>query len=197
VILQEIFGVTPEMQTLAERFSEHGYQVVVPALYDRIRPNYVLAYDDAEVARAAKNQLRYDEIAYDIRAAISFADAGYGVALLGHCWGGGLAYWFAQSNAVKAVVSYYGTNLAQYCSSPPPEAPCQFHLGIDDPMIDANARSVIRESCRPSDEYFEYEGAGHAFANAARASYREDSAALAESRSLAFLEHVSAKSHFF
>ena len=190
VLLQEIFGVTPELRALADRFHEYGYGAVVPALYDRIQPDCVIDYDDADLARATKNQLRYDEIECDIRAAIKLADNGRGVALLGYCWGGGLAYWIAQKCRVEAVISYYGKSLAQYCKSPPPSALCQFHLGVDDPMIDSDARQVIRRSCRSIDEYFEYAGAGHAFANVERSSYRQAQAELAEKRCLSFLNQV-------
>ena len=187
VILQEIFGVTPALTSLADEFAGHGFRVVVPALYDRIEPGYILDYADTDTARATKNQLRFDEIDADISAAMAFAASDKPVALLGYCWGGGLAYWMAQRHAVGAVVSYYGTGVANYCRSRVPEADCQFHLGVDDPMIDAEAREVIRASCKSADEYFEYEGAGHAFANAARPSYRDAQAQLAEQRTLAFL----------
>lgn len=187
VLLQEIFGVTPELRALADSLQETGYAALVPALYDRIQPDCVIDYSDPDLARATKNQLRYDEIECDLRAAIQLADTGRGVALLGYCWGGGLAYWIAQKCQVAAVISFYGTNLAQYCKSPPPDAPCQFHLGVDDPMIDGRAREVIRRSCRSIDQYFEYEGAGHAFANVARPSYRQAQAQLAEQRCLSFL----------
>ena len=187
VLLQEIFGVTPALRELADAFQAQGYNVVVPALYDRIQPNCVIDYDDTDRARAMKNQLQNPVLEADIRAAIAHADSGQGVALVGYCWGGGLAYWAAQNCRVQAVVSYYGTNVAKYCEDAPPSAPCQFHLGVDDPMIDADAREVISNSCRPIDQYFEYEGAGHAFANASRTSYRQEQAYLAEQRTLSFL----------
>jgi len=193
VILQEIFGVTEELKDTARRYAGYGFRVAVPAIYDRIETDYVVPYDDADRARAAKNKLRYDEIDADIRAAMDLADTGNGLALLGYCWGGGLAYWMAQHHLVDAVVSYYGTNIARYCkSSATPAARCQFHFGLDDPMIDASARALVRNSCRLTDEFFEYEGAGHAFANAARPSYREPSAELAQRRTLDFLRQTFA-----
>ena len=199
VLLQEIFGVTPEMQALADKFQEFGYCVVVPALYDRIYEDCVIEYRDPTLARATKDKLHYEETEYDIKAAIKVADNGHGVALIGYCWGGGLAYRVAQKTNVQAVISYYGTNLVQYCTSPPPTAPCQFHFGIDDPMIDSRARQLIRRSCRSIDQYFEYEGAGHAFVNVARPNYRQVQADLAEERCMAFLDamfHQSASARY-
>ncbi|MEM1155920.1 MAG: dienelactone hydrolase family protein [Pseudomonadota bacterium] len=191
VILQEIFGVTRELTGIADRFADVGFRVVIPALYDRIEPDYVLAYDESDRARAAKNQLRYDEIDVDVKASLALADTGKGLALLGYCWGGGLVYWAAQNHTVAAVVSYYGTGLSQYCrSSSTPSARCLFHVGLEDPMIDVAARNVIKASCRPVDRYFEYENAGHAFANTARPNYCKKPAALAEQRTLEFLHNV-------
>ena len=43
-------------------------------------------------------------------------------------------------------------------------------------------------TAHPDVEIFLYEGAGHAFANPDRPSYKADSAALADERSLAFLK---------
>lgn len=193
VVLQEIFGVTVELTELAEKLSDKGFRVVVPALYDRIRPDCVIDYEQSELARATKNQLRYDEIQCDIKAAIGLANEGRGVALLGFCWGGGLAYWMAQSFSVDAVVSYYGTALAQYCRAPPPKAPCLFHFGRDDTMIDQSARDVVKASCKSGDRYFEYVDAGHAFANSGRSSYRQAQAQLADERTLFFLAEVFLK----
>lgn len=191
VMLQEIFGVTQELIDLTDRFAAEGYRVAVPALYDRIEAGKVLPYADADSARTAKNQLRYDEIDADIQAATQLVDEGSGLVLLGYCWGGGLAYWMAQNHRVDAVVSYYGTNIAQYCESPAtPSARCQFHFGLDDPMIDAAARAVVKDSCRPTDQFFEYEGAGHAFANVARPSFREKATELAQRRTLDFLQQT-------
>ena len=191
VMLQEIFGVTQELIDLADRFAAEGYSVSVPALYDRIEAGKVLPYADADSARAAKNQLRYDEIDADIQAAIQLVDEGSGLVLLGYCWGGGLAYWMAQNHRVDTVVSYYGTNIAQYCKSPAtPSAHCLFHFGLDDPMIDAAARAVVKDSCRATDQFFEYEGAGHAFANVARLSFREQATELAQRRTLDFLQQT-------
>ena len=58
VLLQEIFGVTPEMQALADKFQEFGYCVVVPALYDRIYEDCVIEYRDPTLARATKDKLQ-------------------------------------------------------------------------------------------------------------------------------------------
>lgn len=188
VLLQEIFGVTRELEELAERYAGAGFRVAIPALYDRIQLDLVLPYEDTSSARAAKNQLRYDEIDVDIKAAMDHVETGHGLGLLGYCWGGGLAYWMAQRHCVDAIVSYYGTNIQHYCSaSSTPTARCQFHFGVDDSMIETTARNTVRKSCREMDEYFEYEAAGHAFANVARPSYRSQAAALAESRTLEFL----------
>ena len=42
LLLQEIFGVNPEMRALADRYAEEGYVVLVPDLFWRIQPRAAL-----------------------------------------------------------------------------------------------------------------------------------------------------------
>jgi len=46
VALQEIFGVTDHLKDVARRYAALGYEVAVPALFDRREPGAVL--DDSE-----------------------------------------------------------------------------------------------------------------------------------------------------
>jgi carboxymethylenebutenolidase len=53
VLLQEIFGITGYIRHVCEGYAEHGYHVVAPALFDRVRPGIELTYskDDAMTGR--------------------------------------------------------------------------------------------------------------------------------------------------
>jgi carboxymethylenebutenolidase len=35
VLIQEIFGVTEHIKEQADRFADHGFEVLAPAIYDR------------------------------------------------------------------------------------------------------------------------------------------------------------------
>ena len=48
VVLQEIFGVTAHIQSVADRFARAGYLAIAPALFDRAQRNVELAYGPEE-----------------------------------------------------------------------------------------------------------------------------------------------------
>ncbi len=88
---------------------------------------------------------------------------------------------------VKATARH-GRNLSVYLATS--AARCRFHFGLNDPMIFASARDVVKDSGRPTDQCFECEGVGHAFANAVRPSFREQAAELAQRRTLDFFQQA-------
>ncbi|MGA9084553.1 MAG: dienelactone hydrolase family protein, partial [Pseudolabrys sp.] len=56
VLLQEIFGITGYIRRVSEGYAEHGYHVVAPALFDRVRPGIELNYskEDAVIGRLGR-----------------------------------------------------------------------------------------------------------------------------------------------
>ena len=49
ILLQEIFGINGYMKSMADRFAEEGYVVVVPDLFWRMKPGVVLGYSDEDI----------------------------------------------------------------------------------------------------------------------------------------------------
>ncbi|MGO4612452.1 dienelactone hydrolase family protein, partial [Variovorax sp. 2RAF20] len=64
VLIQEIFGVTPAMRSIADDLAGEGYAVVVPDIYWRLARNLDLGNgEDANERQAAVDySLRYDEV---------------------------------------------------------------------------------------------------------------------------------------
>ena len=186
VLIQEIFGLTPQLEALATRFAGLGYRVVVPALYDRVEPGQVLEYGQVDEARQLVTQLQMDEVLLDIAAAAELARCGHGVAVVGYCWGGGVAYKAACELRIDCAVSFYGTRLPTYLREKP-RCPMQFHFGKQDqhiPMADVEKIS----GANPAQELYIYDDAGHAFANDARPSFHPLSRDLAEQRMFRFID---------
>ena len=126
-----------------------------------------------------------DETVADIDAAVQTLVArGNKVAVMGFCWGGGLALRAAQKLDIAAAVSFYGTRLTQYLDGPL-KAPFQGHFGTKDDHIPAEMLAAVK-AYLPAVEVHMYK-AGHAFANDARPSFVTDAAALAHRRAQAFL----------
>ena len=186
VIVQEIFGVTDQLKNLAARYAEKGYEVAIPALFDRKEKGAVIPFDTPARGREIMMESDLGESMADIDAAVQALAANGGkVAVMGFCWGGGLALRAAQKLDIACAVAFYGTRLQQYLDSPL-KAPLLAHFGKTD---DHSPPEVIAEvqDYLPEIEIHLYD-AGHAFANDARpAVYVADAAELAHERTEAFL----------
>ena len=185
VILQEIFGVTDQLKGVAAKYAALGYEVAIPALFDRKEKAAVIPFDEAPRGRDLMLSTDLGETMTDVEAAVN-ALAGKGkVAVMGFCWGGGLAIRAAQKLDIAGAISFYGTRLKQYLDGPL-KAPVLCHFGTTDdhtpPDLVAEAQAYL-----PELEVHMYE-AGHAFANDARATYVADAAELAHERTVAFLK---------
>jgi len=188
VILQEIFGVTDQLKGVAAHYAAQGLDVAIPALFDRKERGAVIPFSEGPRGRDIMLASDLTETMTDTDAAVqALAARGGKVAVMGFCWGGGLALRAAQVLDIAGAVAFYGTRLPQYLDRPL-KAPLLCHFGSQDDhvppeMID-EAKAYL-----PEMEVHLYE-AGHAFANDARPSYVPEAAALAHRRSEAFLSKV-------
>jgi len=186
VIVQEIFGVTDQLKSVAKRYAALGYEVAIPALFDRQKPDAVIPFDQFAEGRELMLAAKLDQTMMDIDAArAALAAHGGKVGMIGFCWGGGLVLRAAQVLDVACAVSFYGTQLRRYLDRPL-KAPVQGHFGSKDdhtpPDLVAEAQAYLGEAV----EFFTYE-AGHAFANDVRPAFVPDAAATAHARTQAFL----------
>ncbi|MGB2315363.1 MAG: dienelactone hydrolase family protein, partial [Porticoccaceae bacterium] len=143
-----------------------------------------LDYGETDRGRALADACDQQHLLLDLQAAID-ALATDNTALVGYCWGGGIAYFAACHLPVNAGVAFYGTRLPRYLHQQP-NCPFQFHFGEQDNAISAEVIAQVRAVNADSDIYI-YQQAGHAFANHARPSFHAASAALAEQRLVNFL----------
>lgn len=182
VILQEIFGVTDQLQGVARRYAATGLDVAIPALFDRQRRGAVIPFDQAPVGRDLMLAASVDAAMLDTEAAVQAL--GGKVAVMGFCWGGGLAVRAAQVLDIACAVSFYGTRLQTYLDRPL-RAPVLGHFGLSDDHTPADVLAAARQAL-PGFEMQMY-AAGHAFANDARPAFVPEAAALAHARTDAFL----------
>ncbi|WP_428375808.1 dienelactone hydrolase family protein [Lichenicoccus sp.] len=189
VVLQEIFGVNHHIRAVCDGFADAGYHVVAPALFDRAERGVELGYAPQDGQRGM--QLR-SAIAPDATLADILAAAGYlgreSVGVIGYCWGGALAWAAAtQSTRFKAAIGWYGGGIAATRTAHP-NCPVQLHFGALDDHIPLSDVEAIR-AAQPGIELFIYDDAGHGFGCSERPSYEARATALAQERSLAFLQH--------
>ncbi len=190
VVCQEIFGVNAHIRQVTDGFAAEGYLAVAPALFDRIERGVELAYDEAGVARARElgTALAWETALRDVGAAADAVRTGAGVAVIGYCRGGSVAWLAACRLDVQAAVGYYGGQIHEHRGETP-GCPVMLHFGEQDPIIPSEDVAEIA-AAHPEIPIFTY-AVGHGFNCDARADFDRAAADLALERTLAFLaEHL-------
>ena len=191
VVLQEVFGVNHHIRSVADTFAAEGYLAVAPALFDRVKPDLELDYDQdgMTVGLATQKASVPASTMRDIEAAIVEAEKAGKVGVVGYCWGGTLAFLAAvQLSGVSAAAGYYGGGIASQLDQMP-KAPLMLHFGEQDAHIPMTDVAKI-QAALPGVPVYVYP-AGHGFNCDERGSYSKPSAELALSRTLPFLNtHV-------
>jgi carboxymethylenebutenolidase len=193
VIVQEIFGVNPSIQGVADHYAEQGYLAAAPALFDRYERDLQLGYgpDDMKKAFELYGKLQPETALLDVAAAFKHVASAGKTGVLGFCYGG-LMSWLSATRA-KALgidpactVGYYAGGIGKVATEKP-VCPVLLHFGADDDHIGKDQVEAVRQA-HPDVTIYLYEGAGHAFANPARPSYVPEQAKIADERSLAFVK---------
>ena len=187
VVVQEIFGVNHHIRSVADRFAEEGYVALAPALFDRVKKNVELAYDEEGMAQGSEwaRKITPDQHYLSIEAAIEHLAGDGSIGIVGFCLGGTLAFAAAmRSEFLSASVGYYGGGIADMKIASP-NCPVELHFGENDTHIPRDKIEKVKRDY-PEIPVFTYP-AGHGFNCDERASYDKASAGLAWTRTLSFL----------
>jgi carboxymethylenebutenolidase len=187
VMIQEIFGMTGQMQRCADRFAQAGYLTVLPAMFDRVERGLTVAYTDFQTGGKAASSIPEAQVLADVEAARKHVASAGKTAVIGYCWGGTVAYMGASALPFDCAVSYYGGGIGRLLDRLHPRVPVQYHFGAEDSFIPTDVIERIR-SVDPDGEFFIYEGAGHGFNCDDREGFHADASSLSEERALAFLD---------
>lgn len=184
VVIQEVFGVNTHIRSVCERFAEAGFEAIAPSLFDRIRPEVELGYDQAgiEQGRALVGELGWERPLLDVRAAALRLGAEDRARVVGYCWGGTVAWLAACRLDIGRCAAYYGRQIVDFPDDHPRCATIA-HFGADDALIPMSAVEAVR-AANPKVPVYVYPGAGHGFNCDQRADYRADAAASALERTL-------------
>jgi carboxymethylenebutenolidase len=195
VVVEEWWGVTPQIKQVADDLAARGYRALVPDLY---RGRTAAVGDEA-------NHLMQgldfgDAATQDVRGAVrELKKQGAKVAVLGFCMGGAIAVLAGMHvPETDAVVAFYGF--------PPPEAgdpgtirvPVLAHAGRQDEFWKPDAVKAFEEKLRAGNVPYElhWYDAGHGFTNpmpvgqAGLGHYDEAASNQAWERTYAFLDRV-------
>jgi carboxymethylenebutenolidase len=191
VVIQEIFGVNPHIRAVCDGFAADGFEVLAPALFDRIQRGIEFGYDEAAIARGRElaAEVGWYLSLLDVDAARArLAQAGR-VGVVGYCWGGSVCFLAACQLPVHAASVYYGRHIVDLLGQRP-RCPTIMHFGTADPLIPLDAIERVKMAF-PEIPIYLYDGAGHGFNCDHRSDFHAEAAALARDRTLAlFAQHL-------
>jgi carboxymethylenebutenolidase len=197
IVIQEWWGLNPQIKAMADRLVVEGFVALAPDLYH----GELAEHDEMDKAGELMTNLPMDRAARDLSGAVDYladheATTGDGIGVIGFCMGGGLALVLAtvRPDKVKAIAPFYGVvgfddeNAPDWSKL---QAAVQGHYATQDgffPIDRAKALFDELQGMGKDAELFEYD-AGHAFANETNAIGTHDPKAAdqALSRAFAFL----------
>jgi len=186
VVIQEWWGLNPQICSVVDRLASAGYHALAPDLY---RGRKTTEADEASHLMQGLDFV--DATHQDLRGAVQhLAQGGRKVAVLGFCMGGALTVAAAvHVPECSAAVCFYGVPPAELARPADIRIPFQAHFALaDDWCTPAVARGLEAEmrSAGRSPEIHYYEAA-HGFFNATRPVYDAACAEQAWARLLDFL----------
>lgn len=199
LVIQEIFGVHEYIADTARRFAQAGYLVIAPELY--ARQGDPGAYSEmAKLMSEVVSKVPDAQVMADLDGAVKWAGANGGntqkVGITGFCWGGRIAWLYAeQSKNVKAAVAWYG-RLAGTPSALTPKHPLDLAASLKAPVLGLyggqdggipltsinEMKDALAEAGKKGDaaakasQFVVYPDAPHAFHADYRPSYRKAAA---------------------
>jgi carboxymethylenebutenolidase len=210
VVIHHMPGYDEGTKEITRRFAANGYLAIMPNLYFREAPG--ASPDDAAAAARANGGVPDERLVGDVAGALAHLTGLPGsngkVATIGYCSGGRQSLLAACSLKLDAAVDCYG---AFALTAPPDEFPMKVTplgdrvedltcpllglFGLDDqypgPDEVAELERILLAAGKDV-EVHSYEGAGHAFFNTDRPSFRPEAAADGWERIWAFFgRHLS------
>jgi carboxymethylenebutenolidase len=196
VVIHHMPGWDEWIVEVARKFAHYGYAAIAPHFYFRNGPG---SPDDIGARVRAAGGVADDQVVGDVSGAMAFLRAQPNssgkVGLIGFCSGGRHAYLCAcRLDSVDAIVDCWGGNVIvddkTQLNARRPVAPIELTAGLRCPLLgifgnddeNPNADQVNRTEAELKRldkryEFYRYDGAGHAFFNTARVSYRPEQAA--------------------
>ncbi|MDQ1697999.1 MAG: carboxymethylenebutenolidase [Frankiaceae bacterium] len=196
LVVQEWWGLVPQIKGVCDRLAEAGFVALAPDLYH----GEIAEHTEMDKANELMQSLPPDRAARDMAGAIDYlldhqAVQGNAVGVIGFCMGGMLALLIAalQGDKVAAVVPFYGAPLGEMA----PDwagltASAQGHFAENDDFFPADAVRALEQELKGMGkdvDFTFYPGTGHAFANEQNplGTHDQDAAKTALDRAVSFL----------
>jgi carboxymethylenebutenolidase len=194
VVIHHLPGWDEWITEVARKFAHHGFAAIAPHLYFRDGPG---SPDDIGARVRAAGGVADEQVVGDVAGAAKFLRAQPNsngkVGLIGFCSGGRLCYLAACSLPdIDAAVDCWGGSVIvdkSQLDAKRPVAPIELTEKLSCPLlgifgnddknpdpVQVNRTEEVLKKLGKTYEFHRYDGAGHAFFNAARASYRPEQA---------------------
>jgi len=203
VVIIEIRGLNANMREICDEYAARGYIAVCPDLLWRIEPGLDYDPDTKEGwERAMAINAAFDEAKAvdDLKATLDWVRrqprSNGRAGMLGFCLGGKLAYLMATRSDAQASVGYYGIGIDKALGEADAIThPLMLHIAGEDRFVPPEAQRKIagRLATVEDAETHIYPGADHAFARRDGVRFLAEAAALADARTVEFLDrHLKA-----
>jgi carboxymethylenebutenolidase len=199
IVLQEIYGVTPDIRKVTSDMAAGGFVAAAPVLYHR---QGIPETDERATADRLTAATTPDHVIMDCLATVdllnSLPDVQHGaIGMMGFCAGGRYCFLLAtRGQAIRAYAPFYPTRLgkeendALLAEGGAIQAPMLFFFGDQDQFIPVAAAERIRATLAEQGKDFQltiYPDAGHAFLrNRAQSDANEAASRDSWARTLAF-----------
>jgi carboxymethylenebutenolidase len=194
LVLQEWWGLNPQIKGVCDRLAGEGFTALAPDLYH----GELAGHQEMDKANKLMSELPPDRAARDMGAAVDFllahdAATGNRIGVVGFCMGGMLTLLVTaqQGDKVAAAAPYYGAPLGD--NEPDWSnltAKVEGHMAGNDNFFPPDAVRGLEQRLKAMGKdvtFHIYEGAGHAFANEedALGTHHKEAAEQAWDRTLA------------
>ena len=196
VVLQEWWGLVPQIKGVCDRLASEGFVALAPDLYH----GEMAEHTEMDRAGELMTGLPPEQAARDMSAAIDFlldhdATTGDAVGVTGFCMGGMLTLLIAalEGDRVAAAAPFYGAPLGDGAPDwSGLSAAVEGHLAENDDFFPPEAINALGAELREAGRdvvFHVYEGTGHGFANEENplGTWDEAAAATAWGRTVGFL----------
>jgi carboxymethylenebutenolidase len=197
LVVQEWWGLVPQIKRVCDRLADEGFVALVPDLYH----GEIAEHTEMDKAGQLMQSLPPDRAARDMGGAIDYllgheAVEGHRVGVIGFCMGGMLTLMITalQGDKVAVAVPFYGAPLGEMAPDwSTLSASVQGHFAEKDDFFPPDKIKELENELTGMGkdvEFIVYPGTGHAFANEENplGTHDTDAAKTAWDRAVAFLK---------